>query len=67
MLGVLILSANLVLDTSYIFLSTFASMAILGLYFMLLIVRYGIPIVGIIRNCIYKVNEPIEEINDQAS
>lgn len=57
----LTLSINLILDTSYAFLSTFAGMGILGIYLVLMAVRYAIPIVGVIRNCMYKVNLPIDD------
>ena len=64
--GVFVLSINLILDTSYAFLSTFGGMGLLGFYSFLLVVRYAIPIVGIVRNCMYKVNEPVD-IKDTAS
>ena len=67
-IGAVLLSINLVLDTSYAFLSTFASMGLLGFYSVLIVVRYAIPIVGVVRNCMYKVNEPIEpDAEDLAS
>ena len=53
------MSINLVLDTSYAFLSTFYSMGIFGFYSVLLGIRYAIPVFGIVRNCMTKVNEPI--------
>ena len=55
MIGVIILSINLVLDTSYAFLSTFAGMGFLGFYNLLLVVRYAIPIVIVARNYMNKV------------
>lgn len=57
----LILSINLIVDTSYVFLSKFAGMGVLGLYLLALAVRYLIPIIGVICNCMYKVNLPIED------
>lgn len=62
----IILSINLILDTSYALLSTFGGMGLLGFYSFLLVVRYAIPVVGIVRNCMYKVNEPVD-IRDDAS
>jgi len=47
------------MDTSYAFLSTFYSTTLFNFYSVLLGARYLIPIVGVVRNCIYKVNEPI--------
>ena len=38
----------------------------LGFYSFLLVVRYAIPVFGIVRNCMYKVNEPAD-IRDDAS
>lgn len=64
-IGAIILSVNLILDTSYAFLSTFYSIGLLGFYSVLLIIRYGIPIISIVRNCIYKVNEPIVDDANQ--
>lgn len=58
-LGLLILSANLVLDTAYIFLSKFANTTLYGLYVFVLGARYTIVFLAIVRNCIKKVNEPL--------
>jgi len=41
-------------------------MGLLGFYSFLLLVRYAIPVAGIVRNCMYKVNEPVD-IKDTAS
>lgn len=60
-IGVLMLSINLILDTSYAFLSTFASMGILGFYNVLLVSRYAIPIVCVVRNYLNKMNQPLDE------
>ena len=65
-LGVLILSMNLVLDYSYIFLSTFSSTTILGVYGILLVVRLLISFTLAVRGLMYKVNEPLD-INDGQS
>lgn len=63
----LILSINLILDTSYAFLSTFANISFLGFYSVLVLARYAIPIVSIVRNCLYKVGKPFDDGNDLAS
>ena len=60
-IGVFILAVNLILDTSYAFLSTFASTKIFNFYNVLLAVRYVIPLFVLGRNCMYKLNEQKEE------
>ena len=61
LIGAVILSINLILDTSYAFLSTFSSMGLLSFYSFMLASRYAIPVVLVVRNCMYKVNKPIDE------
>lgn len=67
MVGAVILTINLVLDTSYAFLSTFTSMGLLSFYSFLIAARYAIPIVLVVRNCMYKVNEPIDKDKNDLS
>ena len=59
-IGTLVLSINLILDTSYIFLSTFASRGYYGFYSLLLVIRYLIPLLGVLRFYMNSVNKPLE-------
>ena len=57
--GVLVLSINLILDTSYIFLSTFGNRGYYGIYSLMLVIRYVIPILGIVRHVVVDSNKPL--------
>jgi len=59
-IGALVLSINLILDTSYIFLSTFAGRGYYGFYSLLLVIRYIVPLLGVVRFYINSVNKPLE-------
>ena len=61
------MSINLILDTSYIFLSTFATRGYYGFYSVLLVIRYVVPIVGIVRHTIIDANKPLNFKNLDAS
>lgn len=66
--GTLVLATNLVLDTAYLFHSTFASRGFYNFYMIVLGIRYLIPIFGIIKNCVKQIDKPLDaKIRDDQS
>jgi len=66
--GTLVLATNLVLDTAYLFHSTFADSSFYNFYMIVLAIRYLIPIFGIIKNCVNLIDKPLDtKVRDDQS